>query len=149
MAAAVMSVETGDILALVSTPSFDPNLFVTGISQKDYNVLREHERTPLFSKALSGTYAPASTFKMMTGLAALKTGLITPEDHFFCRGYTSLGGTTFSLLEAGRDMDKSLSNGLLKNPVMFIFMRSPVKQVSSLSHRWRKLLVLDRLLIYP
>ncbi len=72
--------DTGGVLAMVSTPSFDPNLFVAGISRADYAKLNDRTKTPLFNRAL-GRYSPGSTIKPFLGLAALDTGLRT-------RGYT-------------------------------------------------------------
>ncbi len=71
---------TGGILALVSTPGYDPNLFVTGISNKDYNALRESPDLPLFNRAIRGGYPPGSTIKPITALAAIDSGSI-PLDH--------------------------------------------------------------------
>lgn len=70
---------SGGVLALVSTPSFDANLFVTGISTTDYSLLRDSPDLPLFNRALQGQYPPASTIKPLFGLAGLYYGAITPE----------------------------------------------------------------------
>jgi penicillin-binding protein 2 len=70
---------TGGIIAMVSTPSFDANLFVNGISSRDYNALRNSPDLPLFNRALQGQYPPASTIKPVYGLAGLHYGLITPQ----------------------------------------------------------------------
>ena len=70
---------TGGVLALVSTPSFDTNLFVGGISSRNYNALRNSLELPLFNRALQGQYPPASTIKPIYGLAGLHYELITPE----------------------------------------------------------------------
>ena len=70
---------SGGIIAMVSTPSFDANLFVGGISSRDYNRLRDSPDLPLFNRALQGQYPPASTVKPLYGLAGLHYGLITPE----------------------------------------------------------------------
>lgn len=94
-AAVAMDVETGDLLALVSTPGFDPNQFVTGISQTDFNALNENEYRPLFNKALQGTYPPASTFKAVVALAALEAGVVTPQERFTCRGHIEYGDRRF------------------------------------------------------
>jgi penicillin-binding protein 2 len=94
-AAVAMDVENGDILALVSTPGYDPNQFVTGISQTDFNALNQNEYRPLFNKALQGTYPPASTFKAVVALAALEAGAVTPNDHFTCRGSIEFGDREF------------------------------------------------------
>ncbi|MEH6444678.1 MAG: penicillin-binding protein 2 [Oceanospirillaceae bacterium] len=68
--------KTGGILALVSTPGYDPNLFVTGISNKDYNALRESPDLPLFNRAIRGGYPPGSTIKPITALAAIDSGSV-------------------------------------------------------------------------
>ena len=85
--AVVMDVETGDLLAMASAPSFDPDLFVRGISSTDYSALTQNIYRPLFNKTVQGTYPPGSTFKMMTGLAALKAGVIGPGEKVYCPGF--------------------------------------------------------------
>ena len=97
----VIDVETGDLLAMASAPSFDPNLFVRGISSKDYNALRENTYKPLFNKTVQGLYPPGSTFKMMTGLAALRAGVIGPGETVYCPGHMSLGGRRFHCWKRG------------------------------------------------
>ena len=90
-----MDVQTGDLLALNSTPGFDPNLFVTGISSTDFQALQNNDRRPLFNKALQGTYPPASTFKAITALAALDAGLASPSERVTCNGSIRLGDREF------------------------------------------------------
>lgn len=94
-AAVTLDIASGEIMSLVSTPSFDPNLFVTGISSEDFRGLNENEYRPLFNKATTGLYAPASTIKGMMGLAALEAGVIDPRERVYCRGYTTLGNRRF------------------------------------------------------
>ncbi|TMV57900.1 penicillin-binding protein 2, partial [Thioclava sp. BHET1] len=94
-AAVAIDVKTGDILACVSAPSFNPNLFVRGISSKDYRALMDNDHRPLSNKAVSGTYPPGSTFKINTGLAALKSGDLKVTDKIFCPGYIDVGGRRF------------------------------------------------------
>jgi len=77
----------GEILALVSMPTFDPNLFVHGISVKDYAGLRDSPRRPLFNRALSGQYPPGSTVKPFYGLAGLETSVVNKKQKLFCGGY--------------------------------------------------------------
>ncbi len=93
--AVVIDLETGDLRAIASAPSFDPNLFVRGISVKDWTDLNENKYRPLAAKAVQGSYPPGSTFKMVTGLAALEAGVISPEDTVYCPGYTNVAGTRF------------------------------------------------------
>ncbi|MBR3502388.1 MAG: penicillin-binding protein 2, partial [Alphaproteobacteria bacterium] len=94
-AAVVMNVNTGEILALISTPSFDPNLFTNGISYENWNALLQNERTPLINKAVAGQYSPGSTFKIVVALAALEAGVISPSTRIYCGGGMNIGNTRF------------------------------------------------------
>jgi penicillin-binding protein 2 len=91
-AGAVVAIEpdTGAVLCLVSKPTFDPNVFVTGISRTDYQALLNRPRDPLVNRALRGRYAPGSTIKPFLGLAALHYGVLTPST-------TLYSGPTFTL----------------------------------------------------
>jgi penicillin-binding protein 2 len=80
------------VLALVSTPGFDTNLFVNGISSKDYSALRDSLDVPLFNRAIQGQYPPGSTIKPFMGMAGLESGLITPEYSVPDPGWYSLPG---------------------------------------------------------
>ncbi len=80
----------GEVLAFVSKPSFDPNLFVNGIRSKDYRALMDNPDRPLFNRALTAAYPPGSTVKPMMGLAGLEYGLITPEYRMFAGPYYQL-----------------------------------------------------------
>ena len=84
-AVVVMNVKSGEILALVSEPAFDPNLFVGGISKTDWEELNNPLK-PLFNKAVQGTYPPGSVFKMVTAAAALETKSTTPKEFIDSRG---------------------------------------------------------------
>ncbi|MEF3048260.1 penicillin-binding protein 2 [Pseudotabrizicola sp. L79] len=94
-AAVVMDVNNGDIIAIASSPSFDPNLFVRGISHTDYNGLVEDDHRPLANKTVQGVYPPGSTFKMVTALAALKAGVINVDTTVRCPGHLEVGGRRF------------------------------------------------------
>ncbi|MDY4840827.1 MAG: penicillin-binding protein 2 [Alphaproteobacteria bacterium] len=91
----LMDVHNGEILAFVSTPSYDPNLMVTGISNEDWKALVNNERHPLTNKVIAGRYSPGSTFKMIVALAGLESGAIKPETRFFCSGKMFLGSHPF------------------------------------------------------
>jgi penicillin-binding protein 2 len=93
-AAAVMDVYTGDLLALVSTPSFDPTAFYRGLTNDEWQELSNDIYGPLTNKAVAGQYAPGSTFKMITALAGLRAG-VSPNDHVYCSGVTVLGSARF------------------------------------------------------
>jgi len=84
----------GDILALVSAPAFDPNLFAVGMSPSEYNALANDEDRPLFNRAVRGSYPPGSTIKPMLALAALETGATNVTRRTLCIGYYRLPGST-------------------------------------------------------
>ncbi len=86
---------TGDILAFVSRPSFDPNLFVEGIDAENWKVLNESIDKPLVNRPLSGTYPPGSTFKPFLALAALENGKRTPQQTIYDPGYFNFGNHRF------------------------------------------------------
>lgn len=79
-AVVVMNVNTGEVLAIASYPDYEPQLFVDGISTEKYNEYTNSEVTPLINRAISGAYAPGSTFKMITAIAGLESGAITPTE---------------------------------------------------------------------
>jgi penicillin-binding protein 2 len=82
--------ETGEVLAMVSKPSFDPNLFVTGISFKEYAALRDSVDRPLFNRVLRGLYAPGSTIKPEVAIAGLDSSVVTAQTRVFDPGYFQL-----------------------------------------------------------
>ncbi|OUO41132.1 penicillin-binding protein 2 [Megamonas hypermegale] len=85
-AAVVLNPQTGEVLAMVSRPNFDPNLFALGISTKDWNVINNNPHYPLDNKAVTGEYPPGSTFKIITGTAALMEKVVTPDELIFDSG---------------------------------------------------------------
>jgi penicillin-binding protein 2 len=87
--------KTGEVLAFVSKPTFDPNLFVDGIDPENWQALNESIDKPLLNRALRGTYPPGSTFKPYMALAALQTGKRTPQQTIFDPGYFWFGGHKF------------------------------------------------------
>ena len=89
-AVVAIDVKTGGVLAIVSTPSFNPNLFVTGISSADYKTLNESRDLPLYNRTIQAQYPPGSTLKPILGLGGLETGLITPATHISDPGWYQL-----------------------------------------------------------
>ena len=83
----VMDIYTGDIIAMHSSPSFDPNLFVFGISQDDWQLIRNNPMKPLVNKTLQGNYSPGSTIKPIVALSALENGIINTNFTVNCRGH--------------------------------------------------------------
>lgn len=86
-AAVALNPQTGEVLAIISRPAFDPNLFVNGISSKDWAVINNNPYYPMDNKAITGEYPPGSTYKIVTGTAALSEGRVTPEEKIFDSGY--------------------------------------------------------------
>ncbi|MFW2371993.1 MAG: penicillin-binding protein 2 [Gammaproteobacteria bacterium] len=86
-AVVAMVPDTGEILAMASMPAYDPNLFVHGISVKDYADLRDSDKRPLFNRALSGQYPPGSTLKPFVALAGLEHKTVNTKEKIDCRGY--------------------------------------------------------------
>ncbi|MEM6888501.1 MAG: penicillin-binding protein 2 [Pseudomonadota bacterium] len=99
--AVILDCETGDMLACASAPTFDPNLFVRGISSKDYSSLTGNKYRPLASKTVQGVYPPGSTFKMITAMAGLEAGIIGPDDTAYCPGHLTVSGRRFHCWKRG------------------------------------------------
>ena len=93
--AVVLDCRNGEVLAMVSNPSFDPTLFNSGVSQAQWTEWTRNRRAPLISKAAAGLYAPGSTFKMCVALAGLNARTISPGERIPCPGYLDLGDTRF------------------------------------------------------
>lgn len=89
-AVVAIDVATGGVLALVSAPSYDPNLFVTGISYADYRALNQSHDLPLFNRSIQGQYPPGSTLKPILGLGGLEVGVVTPQWHIRDLGFYKL-----------------------------------------------------------
>ncbi len=91
----VMDIFTGDVVAMVSSPTFDPNKFVHGISQKDWNELITNKRKPLMNKSVAGLYPPGSTIKPLVALSALENDVISPKLVVQCKGSMELYGQKY------------------------------------------------------
>jgi len=98
-AVCVMDVYNGDIVSLVSSPTFEPNAFIHGLDKNYWNSLIKDEKKPLSNKALSGLYPPGSTIKTLVALSALEHGIIKPLDTFRCKGKIELYGEKFHCWE--------------------------------------------------
>ncbi len=94
-ASVVLDPQSGEVLAMVSLPGYDTNLFTHGISQADYNRLVTDPDRPLLNRAIAGQYAPGSTFKMVTATAGLQEGKITPQTMLGCPSYLSYSGWVY------------------------------------------------------
>lgn len=111
-AAVVMDCETGDLRAVGNAPSFDPNLFVRGISVADWTALNESIYRPLAAKAVQGAYPPGSTFKMLTALAALQAGVVTADETVYCGGFMNISGNRFHCWRSGGHGNVNLHESL-------------------------------------
>jgi penicillin-binding protein 2 len=111
-AAVVLDVRTGEVLAMVSKPSFDPALFARGITGQEWIELIQNTRHPLTNKALKGQYPPGSVFKIVTALAALQSGTATPRTTVYCTGEHKIGNRAFRCWKRGghgpTDLKKAL-----------------------------------------
>ena len=120
-AAVVIDVRSGDILASVSAPSFDPNLFVNGISSRDYGALRDSEYRPLADKTVQGAYPPGSTVKMALALAALEAGSVTSEETVSCPGFVEIAGRKFHCWKKGGHGRVNLQGALRESCDVFFY----------------------------
>ena len=93
--AIMMDIKTGEILMLVSTPSFDPNIFNYSVDSKTWKELNSNERRPMLNKSISGGYSPGSTFKIVVALAGLEAGVIKPTTKINCEGKLYVGDHPF------------------------------------------------------
>jgi penicillin-binding protein 2 len=126
--------QTGDILACVSHPSFDPNLFSNGISAVAWGGLLEDPLHPLQNRPLVAQYPPGSTYKIITALAGLEEGVITPETRLFCPGHYKLGDTTFSCWKEAGHGWLALRDALVQSCDVFFYQVGERVGVDRLAH---------------
>ena len=119
--AVVMNCKNGEILAIASSPSYDPNKFVKGISYSDFNELRENEFRPLASKTVQDAYPPGSTFKIVTALAALEANIISPKDNFSCDGKMEISNRFFHCWKKGGHGEMDLAKSLIESCDVYFY----------------------------
>ena len=137
-AAVVLDVESGDILALASGPSFDPNLFVRGISTTNFNSLLENDYRPLLNKTVQGMYPPGSTFKMVTALAALEAGVTDGQERVFCPGHMDVSGNRFHCWKRGGHGRVDLVSALSESCDVYMYeiaQRCGIDKINEMSTR--------------
>lgn len=137
--AIVIDVENGDLLACASAPSFDPNLFVRGISVPDWQGLNEDPYRPLAAKAVQGTYPPGSTFKMITALAAYEEGLLDPEETVFCGGFVEVSGNRFHCWKPGGHGNVNLHESLKQSCDTYYYeicQKVGIEKISEMARRF-------------
>jgi penicillin-binding protein 2 len=134
-AVVVLNIRDGDVLAMASSPTYDPNLFSHGITDEDWRALSTNPLAPMNNKAVSGQYAPGSTFKMVVALSALEHGIVSSKKAFFCSGVHKVGKGQFHCWRRGGHGwggDARRHSPVL---AMYIFMKSPAKSASIV---WQK-----------
>ncbi len=136
--AVVLDCRNGEVLAMVSNPSFDPSLFNSGVSPAQWTDWTRNRRAPLISKAAAGLYAPGSTFKMCVALAGLNARTISPGERLPCPGYLDLGDTRFHCWR--KDGHGALDlRGALKNSCDVYFYevarRTGIDRIAAMGHR--------------
>jgi penicillin-binding protein 2 len=137
--AVVIDCETGDLLACASAPSFDPNLFVRGISQADYGKLTGNKYRPLASKTVQGLYPPGSTFKMITAMAALEAGLIGPDETAYCPGHLTVSGRRFHCWKRAGHGWVDLQDSLKKSCDVYYYdlaIKVGIEKISAMAKRF-------------
>ena len=137
--AVVLDVHSGEILALASMPSYDPNLFTSGISQRQWRELIGHPRFPLTNKSISGQYSPGSTFKMIVALAALESGELSPHHRFFCNGSLELGKRRFRCWRRYGHGHVDMVKGLMESCDVYFYevaKRVGIDRIAAMSERF-------------
>ena len=136
--AVVMRVDNGDLLSMASSPSFDTNLFVEGISTNDYAALRDNEFRPLADKSVQGIYPPGSTFKMVIALAALDDGLIRPNEKIRCDGHIELADRKFHCWKRLGHEEITLTEALEQSCDVFFYdlaLRVGIEKITQMAKR--------------
>ncbi|APX13528.1 penicillin-binding protein 2 [Tateyamaria omphalii] len=137
--AIVMDVDNGDLLSICSAPTYDPNLFVRGISSRDYKALTENKYRPLASKTVQGTYPPGSTFKMITAMAALEEGLIGPDETVYCPGHLEVAGRRFHCWKRAGHGWVDLQNSLKQSCDVYYYdlaVKVGIEKISAMARRF-------------
>ncbi len=137
--AVVMDVHTGEVLAMVSTPSFDPGLFNKGLDQEQWDALVHNEKAPLTNKSIAGQYAPGSTFKMAVALAALEKGAMTPETKVHCSGSTKLGNAEFHCWKRGGHGTMNMHSALEQSCDVYFYEAAKRTGIDRIAAMGRKL----------
>jgi penicillin-binding protein 2 len=139
-AAVVMDVETGDVLALSSTPGFDPNWFNVGVTNAQWKDLTTSDYKPLLNKAISGIYPPGSTFKTALALAAVEAGIATPDYRVNCNGVYNFGGHAFHCWQhKGGHGSMDLEGGLKNSCDVFFYETARRLGIDKIEEAARKL----------
>ncbi len=119
--AAVLDVETGACLAIVSTPSFDPNSFIQGLTERQWGELVSNRRAPLINKAISGRYPPGSVFKLVVAMAALEAEVVDSAHRVTCLGHVQLGNRAFHCWRRGGHGSLSMVSAIAQSCDVYFY----------------------------
>lgn len=136
--ATILDITNGDILAMASGPTFDPNKFVRGISTADFRALQDEALRPQINKAVQGVYPPGSTFKMITALAALEDGVVDAGETVYCPGFRELGNRKFHCWNRGGHGNVDLLESLEKSCDVYYYdiaERVGIEKISAMARR--------------
>ena len=137
--AVALDPRTGEILAMASTPAYDPNEFTTGIDAALWASLATDPRTPLMNRVIQGAYSPGSTFKIIAATAALEEGVITPSTTFYCPGYLAVYNTVFHCMAKGGHGVMDLRRAIANSCNVYFFQVGIRLEIARLS-KWAKLM---------
>jgi penicillin-binding protein 2 len=139
VACVLLDAPTGEVLAMLSSPSFDPMQFSTGLTQAAWRELANDERHPLIDKAAAGVYPPGSTFKPVVALAGLEAGVITPETGITCPGHFTLGSATFHCWRDGGHGTLRLREAIKQSCDVFFYetaRRLGIERLAAMARRF-------------
>src|SRR6185369_15336857 len=134
-----LDTRTGDVLAMVSRPAFDPNVFARGIRASEWRGLLQDRKRPLNSKAIQGTYPPGSTFKVVMAAAALEEGVVNPFTQIFCSGGIFFGNRTFRCWRPSGHGNMNVHEALVRSCDVFFYQvgqRLGVDTIADYAHKF-------------
>jgi penicillin-binding protein 2 len=137
--AVVLDARNGEVLTMTTTPSFDPSLFNSGVSQAQWIQWTNDRKAPLIDKASAGLYAPGSTFKMVVALSALQAKSLTPYDRINCPGYLDFGDRRFHCWSKYGHGSLDLQGGLKNSCDVFFFetaRRTGIDNIAAMANRF-------------
>lgn len=120
-AAVAVDPNNGEVLAMASNPSFDPNMFVGGLSREQWQALISNPQRPMENKALQAEYPPASTYKIITALAGLEEKVITPENRYYCPGFYRFAGRDYRCWKRGGHGEVNVVEAIAKSCDVFFY----------------------------
>ena len=131
--------DTGEILGLVSRPSFDPNLFARGVNYSQWTALLQDKKVPMLNRALQSQYPPGSTFKIVTAIAALNEGVITPDTKVTCTGGITYGKWQFGCWKKGGHGTVSLHRAIVESCDVYFYEAGKRLGIDKIAEYARKL----------